>query len=55
MKKIVFITLCAVSLVLLVSCGSTSPCGLSSKNSKQPILNDSYKAQQEVIVACNFK
>lgn len=55
MKKIVFIALCVVSLVLLVSCGSTAPCGLSSKNSKQPVLNDFYGVQQEVAVVCSSK
>ena len=48
MKRVVFIAICAVGLLGLVSCGSTSPCGLSQK-SKTKQTEQNY--QQEVIVA----
>jgi hypothetical protein len=46
MKKVVFIAICAVSLVGFSSCGSTSPCGLAKNDQTK---QNQY--QQEIVVA----
>lgn len=47
MKKVVFIVICIVGLLGFSSCGSTAPCGLAKKQTKQTQQNH----QQEVVVA----
>ncbi|CAM1353723.1 hypothetical protein [Tenacibaculum insulae] len=46
MKKVVFIAICAVSLIGFSSCGSTSPCGLAKTNQTKQ-----NQHQSEIIVA----
>ena len=48
MKKVVFIAICAVSLIGFSSCGSTAPCGLAkTETTKQK----QHQPEAEVIVA----
>lgn len=48
MKRVVFIAICIVGSLGLISCGSTAPCGLS-QNSKTKQTQQNF--QQEVVVA----
>ncbi|WP_165872180.1 hypothetical protein [Tenacibaculum sp. M341] len=47
MKKVVFIAICTVGFLGLTSCGSTAPCGLANKETKQT----QQLHQQELVVA----